>query len=502
MSLKALDLSHSHGDQTLFDGLSLTLPAGRRAGLVGPNGAGKTTLLRILGGRLAPARGSVSLAPGDRIGYLPQEPPGPELTLARLLGSAAEPWEVDAARRGLDIMHLPLDAPLGELSGGEAARALLTGVLLAEPTVLLLDEPTNHLDLDGLAWLEGFLAGFAGSVLVVSHDRRFLDATVSQVLELDAGELVAYEGGYTAYRDEKARGRARLALDYEAQQKRVRRLEADIQATRGFALRTERTASGLGADKQKRYAKKVAQKAQSRQRRLRRELESEEHIDKPRRTGRLKVTLERSGDEGSARGRRSAGGRLVARLRGVDAGWEAPVLHGVDLAVHGGDRIAVTGPNGAGKTTLLALLEGTLAPTRGEVERPVAAAVLPQGPALPADVPAAAFVRERSGAGEGEARRLLGHFGLEGEAALRPLGRLSPGERSRVAVAAMVAAKAEVLLLDEPTNHLDFASLEVLEQALCEYPGAVVAASHDRAFLDGIGVSRRLEVRDGVVSER
>ena len=131
---------------------------------------------------------------------------------------------------------MPLDAPLGSLSGGEAARALLAGVLLARPTILLLDEPTNHLDLDGLAWLEEFLTGFPGAVLVVSHDRRFLDTTVSQILELDVEGLTLYEGGYTAYRDEKARRRARLALDYEAQQKRRRRLEADITATRGYAV--------------------------------------------------------------------------------------------------------------------------------------------------------------------------------------------------------------------------------------------------------------------------
>jgi macrolide transport system ATP-binding/permease protein len=381
-------------------------------------------------------------------------------------------------------------AERGETELLEAARALLAGVLLARPTILLLDEPTNHLDLDGLAWLEDFLDGFTGSVLVVSHDRRFLDRTVSGVLELEAGALHAYEGGYTAYREEKARRRTRLELAYEAQEKRRRRLQADIHATRGYAMRTENSASGMGADQLRRYAKKVAKKAQARERRLRRELDSEDHIDKPRHVPRLKLELDGS-----------AGGRLVAALRSVTAGWDGPLLHGVDLTVHGRDRIAVTGPNGAGKTTLLALLEGTLAPFAGEVERRARAAVLPQGPSLPAGMAAAAFVRAHAGSSEGEARPLLGHFGLEGAAALRPLGRLSPGERARTAIAAMVAAKAELLLLDEPTNHLDFASLEVLEAALRDYPGAIVAVSHDRAFLDAIGIERRLEVRGGRVTE-
>jgi ATPase subunit of ABC transporter with duplicated ATPase domains len=530
--LKASDLRATHGDTTIFDSLSLTLSGARRTGLVGPNGAGKTTLLRLLAGVAAPERGTVALGPGDRVGYLPQEPPGPDLTIDRLLGAAlGEVWrlhgeleqladrlhepatlerygeaqerfgalggwalqaQLDGARDALGIAHIPLDQPLGGLSGGEAARALLAGVLLARPTVLLLDEPTNHLDLDGLAWLAEFLLGFPGAVLVVSHDRRFLDDTVAQILELDGGTLTAYSGGYTAYREEKARAAARVELAYEAQQKRHRRLEADISATRGFALRTETTVSRAEAPKMKRYAKKVAKKAQARERRLRRELESDEHIEKPRHVNALKVELAGS-----------AGGRLVAALRNVTAGWDGePLLHDVDLTVHGRDRIAITGPNGAGKSTLLALLEGTLDPLGGTVETPVRAAVLPQGTdALPAAVPAVTFVREHAAVGEGEARRLLGHFGLEGAASLRPLGRLSPGERARTAIAAMVAARAELLLLDEPTNHLDFPSLDVLESALRDYPGAIVAVSHDRAFLEAIGTERRLHVCDGEVTE-
>src|SRR5918992_907395 len=240
LMLTASDLHAEYGDNTIFEGVSLTLSGDRRVGLVGPNGAGKTTLLRLLAGVDAPERGAITLGPGDRVGYLPQEPPGPELTIDRLLGAAlGELWrlhnelerlehrlddpaalaaygdaqerfgalggwalqaQLDGARAALGIAHVPLDAPLGTLSGGEAARALLAGVLLARPTVLLLDEPTNPLALDGLAWLEEFLAAFPGAVLVVSHDRRFLDTTVSQIIELDVEGLSLYEGGYSAYR--------------------------------------------------------------------------------------------------------------------------------------------------------------------------------------------------------------------------------------------------------------------------------------------------------------
>jgi ATPase subunit of ABC transporter with duplicated ATPase domains len=255
--LKALDLHCAHDGTPLFDGLSLTLNPTDRVGLIGPNGTGKTTLLRALAGAAAPVRGTVTVAPGTRIGYLPQEPPGPALTVDRLLGAAlGEAWtlraelerlegrlddpralhaygeaqerfaaldgwrlaaDLETARRALDIAHLPLTTPLGELSGGEAARALLAGVLLARPTVLLLDEPTNHLDTDGLVWLEGFLAGFDGALLVVSHDRRFLDAAVTRIVELDGGELTGYAGGYSDYRAEKARRAARQALLHEGE---------------------------------------------------------------------------------------------------------------------------------------------------------------------------------------------------------------------------------------------------------------------------------------------
>jgi ATPase subunit of ABC transporter with duplicated ATPase domains len=178
------------------------------------------------------------------------------------------------------------------------------------------------------------------------------------------------------------------------------------------------------------------------------------------------------------------------------------VLRGLSFDVHGRDRIVVSGANGAGKSTLLALLAGRLAPAAGSAELPVTAALLPQvAQALPLDASPAAFVRERSGAGEAEARQLLGHFGLEGAAALRPMRTTSPGERARVAVAAMVATRAPLLLLDEPTNHLDLPALEVLEGALRDYPGALVVASHDRAFVDAIGVTRRLHVEDGSVVE-
>jgi ATPase subunit of ABC transporter with duplicated ATPase domains len=356
--------------------------------------------------------------------------------------------------------------------------------------VLLLDEPTNHLDGDGLRWLETWMQAFDGTAIVVSHDRAFLDAVVGCILELEpGGELTRYDGGYSAYRTERERRRAKLALAFEAQEKRRRRLEADIATTRRQAQHTERTASRAEAPKLKRYAKKVARKAKAREGRLRRELEGDRAITLPAARPVLRLRL-----EAHARGR-----RRMAALRGV----RSRALEDVDLTLHRGDRVAVTGPNGAGKTTLLQILGGVLVPAGGTVELAEEARMLPQTPiALPADERVVDWLRAQTGLDEGAARMLLGAFALDTVAVHRPLGKLSPGERARVHMAAMVASGAEMLLLDEPTNHLDPETLETVENALRRFAGTLVVVSHDRAFFDGVGVTRRLEVRDGCVIER
>jgi ATPase subunit of ABC transporter with duplicated ATPase domains len=531
--LQASDLTKAYDGAPLFDGLSFVLGDGERAGLVGPNGVGKSTLLRLLARVDRPDRGAVATGSGERIGWLPQEAPDATTTLGELLGAGlGEVWAVrgelraleallargdtshdtlerygraqsrfdalggwsleaslEEARRALAIEHLDPATPLARLSGGEQARALLAGTLLAGPTVLLLDEPTNHLDGDGLRWLEAWLRGFAGTVIVVSHDRAFLDAVVGCVFELEpGGALTRYEGGYSDHRAERERRRAKLALDYEAQEKRRRRLEADIATTRRQAQHTERTVSRAAAPKLKRYAKKVAKKAKAREGRLRRELEGDRAATLPVQRAVPRLRLEAQG-----RGR-----RRVAALRGV----RSRGLRDVELTLHRGDRVAVTGPNGAGKTTLLDVLSGVLVPAAGTVELAGAVRVLPQTPvALPAGERGVDWLRAQAALDEGAARTLLGAFALDSAAVHRPLGRLSPGERARVHMAAMVASGAELLLLDEPTNHLDPETLEAVERALRAFGGTIVAVSHDRAFLDGLGVTRRIEVRDGAVRE-
>ena len=318
-------------------------------------------------------------------------------------------------------------------------------------------------------------------MLVVSHDRRFLDAVVTRIYELN-DELTAYDGGYTAYRDEKARRRARLEELATAQDKRRRKLEADIAGTLEQARHTERTVSRAAAPHQKRLAKKVAKKAKSREHRLEREMASTDWVERPREAPAVRLKLDQAADRG----------RRVAHLDGAGA----RILRDVDLTLHGGERVAITGANGAGKTTLLQLLLGTLKPAQGEVHTATTVRLLPQTFHATGSV-----MHQFSGIEESEARTLLAHFGLDADAIRRPLERLSPGQRARAAIAALVASQADLLLLDEPTNHLDFDTLEVLETALAKSPSTIVAVSHDRWFLDAIGVTRRLHVADGAVAE-
>ena len=538
--LKADSLCKAHDAEPLFTGATFTLGRGERTGLVGPNGTGKSTLLRILAGVERPDSGRVIVGAGDSIGLLHQAPPDPDATLSghlhRAIGEVyvldermreleaemAEPavraaamreyddvlaafarldgWTfhaaIDDARAHLGIAHLPASARFGDLSGGEQARVMLAGVLLGRPTILLLDEPTNHLDLGGLRWLERFLAGFPGGALVVSHDRRFLDNTVSRILELDgiSDELASYEGGYTAYRTEKQRRFQRMLADFRTQDAYRRRLEADIARAKSQALTVERTViRGAGAPHVRKIAKRVARKAKVRERRLQRQMQQAEWIADPSKAPSFTLSL----DGVSTRGRR------IAALEGVTVELGGrQVLREVDLTVKGRERVAIVGENGAGKTTLVRLLAGTLAPESGRVLVDAEPAVLPQTHHdLPLERGILDFYRSSVVSYEDEARAFLGHFLFDQEQMHRPIGTLSPGERSRLLIAVLVSSGAELLLLDEPTNHLDFDSIDVVEEALRQFRGTIVAVSHDREFIRSVSATRVLEVRDGGVRD-
>ncbi len=540
--LKAVSISRAHDGDPLFSGLDLVLGAADRIGVVGPNGAGKTTLLRVLTGELTPTSGAVTRSPGLRVGYVAQHMPDPDSTVGafltgglgelatvtarlRVLESALERgedvldeygrvqdrwttlegWTAESrlaeTRRRLDLDHLPDDRRLRAVSGGEQARLMLARTLLDAPDVLLLDEPTNHLDADGAAWLQEWLRAFPGGILAVSHDRAFLDAVVTHVIELDGihEQPQDYPGGYTAYRAEKARRWQRLRLDYEAQQKDLARWEADIARTKEQARGVETTVlSGAAAPHLRRVARLVARKAVVRERRLRRQMAAAAWIAEPR--TRPPLTLAFPADE--------RGDDTVLAAWGLTvASGGRTVLDSVDLAVTRGDRILITGRNGAGKTTLLRALAGATEPGAGEVKAGgvkagEAVAVLPQtadGLRLPVTV--FDWFRSQVPVYADDAEHLLeSHlFGPDTWAAT--LRSLSAGELRRLLLAAMVNSPARVLLLDEPTNHLDLDALAVLEAALREYRGTLLTVTHDRYFAAAAGHTRAWHVADGRVRE-
>jgi ATPase subunit of ABC transporter with duplicated ATPase domains len=519
--LKASALSKHFHAEPLFVGVDLILGPGDRVGLVGPNGAGKSTLVRILTGQEPPSAGRVVPGPGTRLGYFAQQVPDPQVTVGEFVrdgfaavyaaerrmtdlagrlaagagddrvlreyAAAQERWtalrgwtaepRLAEIRQRLDIAHLADGARLGQVSGGEQARLMLARVLLAEPDVLFLDEPTNHLDADGTAWLGEYLAAFPGGILVVSHDRDFLDRTVTRIVELDGIDERPqwYDGGYTAYRAEKAHRWQRRLLDYEAQQKDRRRWEADIERTldqaRGVELSTRN-------DRLRRYAKKVARKAKARERRLRRQLDSARWLAEPR--TRPALTLAFPGEPAP----------LAVRDLSVCRGGRT-VLDRVTLDVAAGDRVLVAGRNGAGKTTLL----------RALADR-AGAALLPQThDDVRTGVPVIDFFRSRVPVYVDEAEELLDAYLFDEDRWDAPMRTLSAGELRRLLLAVLVNSPGQVLLLDEPTNYLDFDSLDVVEEALRAYRGTLLMVSHDGYFARSVGYTRRWELVDGRVRE-
>ena len=530
--LRADRVTVSVDHDPLFRDLSLTLRPGDRVGLVGPNGTGKSTLLRVLAGLRAPDAGVVTRSPGLVVGHQAQEAPDPDATVAAVVASGA-PALVAAHEEMTRRQHLmtgPAEAreyatavdefdthggwsalarlqevrsrlgvgpptstaaqpwtgiadhrPVGSLSGGEQSRVMLARLLVRDPDVLLLDEPTNHLDAEGRAWLAAHLSGYPGAVLVVSHDRRFLDRAVTRVVELDGitPQLQDYPGGgYTAYRLERQRRWDRLLLDFEAQEKLRRQLQRDIEQTKAYARGVElANPRNPGA---RRLARKVARKAVSRERRLARAMTAASWVREPQRRPPLVLRPVTAGvDDPSP----------VLDVRDLDvcAGGRL-LLRGVRARVAAGDRVLVSGGNGVGKTSLLQALLPHLD----------GAGVLPQTQhGLPRDVTAMDFFRAEAPMYLEEAQQVLDGFLIDGPDQRRPLQRLSVGQQRRLMIAALVNRPLRALVLDEPTNHLDFDSLEVVEAALRQVSAALIVVSHDEAFAERVGLTRRWHVAGG-----
>ncbi len=531
--LQISNVTKSYVVQTVLDDVSFTVNAREHVGLIGPNGCGKTTLLRIVTGQEQPDRGRVNLDAHATVGYLAQ---GIAVDDVRTIGEyiragiagyddARRQVEMLAARMaqsssqdivdaydaaftrfeslggyvidhraeeiltglGLDV---PQETPITKLSGGQRARVGLAQVLIAEPNLLLLDEPTNHLDIAALEWLEHFIVNYRGAAIIVSHDWTFLDATVSRILELDdkTHRVTEYAGNYTDYVEAKALAREKQFEAWQDQQDEILQLQNAARHLRGIA----KFRKGGKADTGDKFAKgffanrglETVRRAKQIERRVERLL-TEEKIDKPQRTWEMKLEF----------GPMPRGGQIVVALEDLGFAFDRRdvalqrlyIFRHVDLTLQHGERIALVGPNGSGKTTLLNIIAGELPPTEGNVRigANVKIGYMPQEQqTLDANATPLSLIRGIASMTETDVRHFLHFFLFAGDDVFTPIGSLSYGERARLLLARLVVSGVNCLLLDEPINHLDIPSRARFQSALEAFPGTILIATHDRAFID------------------
>jgi ATPase subunit of ABC transporter with duplicated ATPase domains len=386
------------------------------------------------------------------------------------------------------------------ISGGQAARAALVDAMRADVATLLLDEPTNDLDLDGLDRLERFVRGLRAGTVVVSHDREFLARTVDRVVELDLAQqqISVYGGGYEAYLAERDRARQHAREEYEEYAERVDDLSERARTQRAWMEKGVRNARRKATDNDKfikHFRGETSEKQAAKARQTERLIERLDVVEEPRKEWRLQMEIAVA----------PRGGAIVATARGVVVRRGDFTLGPVDLQIDWADRVAITGPNGAGKTTLLGVLLGRIVPDDGAASLGPGVVVgeVDQARSLFTGEQALlrAFGDEMPAWTEAEVRTLLAKYGLRAEHVLRPAASLSPGERTRAALALLQARGVNLLVLDEPTNHLDLPAIEQLEQALDSFPGTLLLVSHDRRLLEAVRVTRRLHVEAGTVTE-
>ncbi len=489
------------GSNTVLNKVSFAINKGERIGIIGINGAGKSTLLKILSGQLPHEGGDFFVSSDLRIGYLEQDGgfdsdrtvieevnkvfehfPEMEKEMERLLaeeeltryeqlreryermGGYMYQSEIRGILTSMSFDESMYNKKISTLSGGEKTRLALAILLLEKPDILFLDEPTNHLDIGTLKWLEQYLKGYRGTMIIVSHDRYFLNETVNRIFEIENARLNIYEGNYNFYAAERRNRREAEMRQYEKQQKEVQRQEEMIRRFK------------------QRGTEKLAKRAASREKRL----SAMELMQRPDQSkGKLKLNFQQNFQSGKD--------VLMAEDLSKSFGYginRVELFRGVSIDVKRGERVCIVGANGIGKTTLIRMLMGDLVSTTGHIRvgHNVQFGYYDQGQQLLNDNNT--VIEELQDAyslySEGELRNILGRFLFRGEEVFQEVGSLSGGERARLSLLKLMMSGANTLILDEPTNHLDIESKEVFEEALLEFPGTCLIVSHDRYFLNRI----------------
>ena len=527
------------GDLLLFEHVHLNINNGDRIGLVGPNGAGKSTLLRVITGEIRPDTGSTSTAPGTRIGYLRQGFADiPEGVLADVLdipadGIFAASRELDAATQAftdpdanieqvgerfqqatdhfealggyqliteieslLDqfgLGDIPLDRHVSQLSGGQKTRAGLAALLASRPDLLILDEPTNHLDVSALSWLQQFLLDYQRAFVLVSHDRAFLDETVTQIVAIDphTKSVRAYAGNYSDYMSEREHDANEAEAAWHRQQLEVAKMQRDIRAAEQKSRNIENSTIDFAVRKK---AAKIARPAVVRKKKIERILDSEDAAERPERSWGLSLDF----------GEPDAGARDVVMLEEATVKYgENTILRDVTQIVRHGERIAITGDNGSGKTSLLKVVAGDLEPASGSIRLGAGVKVgyfSQEQETLNQEITVLEQAGKIVSISETDLRNELHKFLFGGDTVHKRIADLSYGERARLMLALLVLRQTTVLLLDEPLNHLDIDAREQFEQALQRFGGTILMVLHDRYTIDRLA-TREWHVADGKVTE-
>lgn len=496
MTIQFLKASKTYNEREVLSDVSFTISDGEKVGLIGANGSGKSTLLKIITGELSPDFGSVIINPKNiSIGYIPQaQDTPPEITVGEMLVLPnIQRYQIQKALAKINIEDL-IDRKIGDLSSGQRTKVYLARLLVTEPDILLLDEPTNHLDVEALEWLERYLINYPGIVLLVSHDRRFIDNTVTRILNLEDGIIKSYGGNYSFYRNQKEIETEAHERLYDQQKRTINRMEQEIKEKKDRIQKLEKSdrptkdhdkfAATFFANKASRKMARGAQSLESR-------LEKMTEVSKPKPDLHIKALFQPKVQSGN---------NVLVMEKVSKSFGDTKVLDNLTVYIQKGNRVALLGSNGSGKSTLIKIITGEILPDSGSVklgEKVMTGYLSQEHKELSSSLTVLDELTSKSGIDRTDAYRLLRMMLLPADKIGQSVESLSSGEKAKLLLAEIMVSGANFIILDEPTNHLDIASREAVENALVNYEGTLLIVSHDRYFIDRIGMTDYIEIKDG-----